>query len=76
MNDSGSLKQITVPRTKGPLTEYLFVKMQNLRHTHERILARFLERRGWVVFYLDKQARTCDGQRTCWLGLYEQSRRK
>lgn len=45
----------------------------NIVTTPQRWAAYWLRRRGWVVFYLDKQARhcgkPCDG---CWLALYEQ----
>ena len=42
----------------------------NLPNLPNRIMAGYLKRRGWVVFYLDKRSRTCnDG--TCWLRLYE-----
>jgi len=30
----------------------------------------YLRKRGWVVFYLDKEHRTCSKD-TCWLRLYE-----
>lgn len=45
------------------------VRFMNALNWHERILAKFLRKRGWVVFYLEKQHRTCDGM--CWLKLYE-----
>jgi len=32
-------------------------------------MARFLQRRDWVVFYLDPRARKCND--VCWLALYE-----
>ena len=51
-------------------------------------LARWLRRRGWVVFWLDEPARSCrlalDGvlgvrvpgpHHGCWLALYEQQER-
>ena len=42
----------------------------------QQLMMRFLRRRGWVVFYLDEQARSCKSG-TCWLQLYqEQERRK
>lgn len=34
----------------------------------ERFLVRFLRRRGWIVFWLDKPARKC--RHECWLELY------
>ena len=37
---------------------------------HHRIMMRYLQKRGWVVFYLEEQARTCNGG-VCWLSLYQ-----
>jgi len=34
-------------------------------------MARFLQKRGWVVFYLEEQHRVCRKD-MCWLKLYEQ----
>ena len=50
----------------------------NLSTIHHRWMMRYLQKRGWVVFYLDERCRFCphfdppqmDG---CWLKLYEQS---
>ena len=51
------------------------VYLRNLLHIHHRIMAKFLRKRGWVVFYLEEQARECKDM--CWLKLYlsEQVRR-
>lgn len=50
--------------------EKLKVFLHNLKSAHHRIMMRFLRKRGWVVFYLEPKARTCnDG--VCWLKLYE-----
>lgn len=76
MTASGSLKHIDAPQQKQPLASYLFTKMQNMRHAHERLAARWLEKRGWCVFYLEECARCCSNQGTCWLGLYESVRNK
>ncbi len=38
----------------------------------DRMLTRYLRRRGWVVFWLDVEARSCVSQ-SCWLNLYEQA---
>ena len=46
------------------------VFLRNLKSFHHRIMMRYLRKRGWVVFYLEKRARTCNGG-TCWLKLYE-----
>ena len=43
----------------------------NFITTPNRWMAYWLRSRGWVAFYLDKEARTCNGE--CWLKLYEQS---
>ena len=41
----------------------------NLPSLHHRIMARYLRRRDWVVFYLEPKYRKCNGN--CWLELYE-----
>jgi hypothetical protein len=70
------IEQIDPPATrKSPLAEWLFVMLQNTRHIHERWMARFLERRGWVVFYLEEYARNCPSQGACWLELYQSGRK-
>ncbi len=46
------------------------VWLKNSLHFHHRIMANFLRKRGWVAFYLEKEARSCKGE-TCWLSLYE-----
>jgi len=33
------------------------------------MLAKYLRRRGWVVFYLEEQARQCPND--CWLNVYK-----
>lgn len=44
----------------------------------DRLLMRYLRRRGWVVFWLDEPARRCSAQRecpgVCWMALYEDER--
>ena len=43
---------------------------RNATSFHHRIMMRYLQKRGWVVFYLEKQHRKCnDG--CCWLKLYK-----
>lgn len=42
--------------------------MNNVRLNN--VFARYLQRRGWVVFYLDEDIRTCKD--LCWLQLYEE----
>ena len=46
------------------------VFLRNSIHVHERIMAAYLRRAGWVVFYLDPQSRECR-QDTCWMRLYQ-----
>jgi len=77
VSNSGSLKQIPAPNAgKQPLAAWLFLHARNIRHFHERIMARFLERRGWCVFYLEERARNCPDQGSYWLSLYEQGRKR
>ena len=42
----------------------------NLKSLHHRLMAWYLRRRNWVVFYLEPQYRKCRGG-VCWLELYE-----
>lgn len=34
----------------------------------DRLLVRYLRRRGWIVFWLDEEARVC--RAVCWLRTY------
>ena len=45
------------------------VWLNNAKHFHHRIMAEFLRKRGWVVFYLEEPLRECKG--ICWLKLYQ-----
>lgn len=45
----------------------------NVRTAPNRWMARYLERRGWVVFCLDEDKRSCD--HGCWMQLYETTKR-
>ena len=45
------------------------VWLKNFMNIHHRIMARFLRKRGWVVFYLEESARECKDM--CWLKLYQ-----
>ena len=46
---------------------------RNARMFYERIMMRYLRKRGWVVFWLDKENRSCSGGgNTCWLKLYNE----
>lgn len=42
---------------------------RNAVHFHERVMARYLRKRQWVVFYLEEEHRTCS-EGFCWLKLY------
>jgi len=46
--------------------------IKNLASFHHRIMMRYLRKRGWVVFYLPKKNRHCNGN--CWLELYNNNR--
>lgn len=41
----------------------------NVVTTPQRLVAKWLRRKGWVCFYLDEQARHCSA--SCWLELYQ-----
>jgi hypothetical protein len=47
----------------------LRTRLHNLSTLPQRMAAYWLRRRGWVVFYLDRQSRVCSKD-TCWLALY------
>jgi len=44
--------------------------LKNLPSFHHRILARFLRKHGWVVFYLEPEFRKCSNP-DCWINAYE-----
>jgi hypothetical protein len=48
--------------------------IHNLKGVHHRVMANFLRKRGWVVFYLDEPLRHCNGQ--CWLEAYKSVNKK
>ena len=53
--------------------ERLRVWLRNFMHVHERVMMRYLRRRGWVVFYLEPRYRMCSpGPCNCWMKLYEE----
>ncbi len=58
------------------MKEFWFWLTHNASSAHLRLLSRYLKRRGWVVFYLDPEARQC-GSRCdgCWMELYSVSAR-
>lgn len=47
----------------------LRVWLSNSKTFHHRVMQKYLEKRGWVVFYLEPEHRKCNCQ--CWLELYE-----
>lgn len=44
-------------------------RLRNIGNIHHRLMANFLRKRGWVVFYLEEEFRTCSNE-LCWLKLY------
>ncbi len=49
--------------------------LHNVLRTHHKIMANFLRKRGWVVFYLEEEARHCmNGD--CWLETYKADQRR
>jgi hypothetical protein len=42
---------------------------------HHRLMAHYLEKRGWVTFYLDENSRKC-GKGICWLKLYQDEKKR
>lgn len=69
INRMGDMREATNTRDGG----YAF--WHNIKHFHHRMIARYLKRRGWVVFYLEEKYRTCDGE-TCWLKLYQSEEKR
>lgn len=50
------------------MKENTFVFLNNLKTFHHRVMARFLKKRQWVVFYLPPEQRICK-EGSCWLKL-------
>jgi hypothetical protein len=48
--------------------------LRNIRTEHHRIMMRYLQKRGWVVFYLPEESRHCNG--ICWLKLYRENHKE
>ncbi|KKN51773.1 hypothetical protein LCGC14_0619500 [marine sediment metagenome] len=48
----------------------LRVFLANLKTLHQRIMMRYLRKRGWVVFYLEEKHRKKCSNATCWMNLY------
>ena len=56
-----------------------WVWWNNFKNFPSRMMANYLKKHGWVVFYLDEQSRHCSGPgQVCWLEIYnaEERRRK
>lgn len=51
--------------------ENVLVWLQNARYAHHRWMMRYLQNRGWVVFYLEDEFRSCESDDFCWLNLYQ-----
>jgi hypothetical protein len=47
---------------------FWFWLTHNAWSAHHRVLAGYLKRHGWVVFYLEEPQRDC--RALCWLRLY------
>jgi hypothetical protein len=43
--------------------------LHNALHFHERVMMRYLRKRGWIVFYLEEHSRECNGD-ICWMKEY------
>ena len=57
------------------MIERINVWIRNTLTFHHRVVARFLQQRGWVVFYLPEEQRLCAEDGVCWLSVYEGERR-
>jgi hypothetical protein len=44
--------------------------------TIDRLLARYLQKRGWVVFWLDGEHKCNRAAGICWLEIYESEMRR
>ena len=53
--------------------EKIKVFFQNLKSVHHRIMANYLRKRNWVVFYMHPENRKCPNG-TCLLKLYEETK--
>lgn len=52
----------------------LLVWLRNASRFHYRLMARFIESRGWVAFYLEDDCRVC--RNVCWMELYQQEQNR
>jgi hypothetical protein len=53
------------------MKEDMRVWFNNALNSPFRLMAQILRKRGWVVFYLDKESRNCS-KGFCWLKEYQQ----
>ena len=64
---------------KNPNSFYWWIKKRrcqrwiaNVLCVHHRIMATYLRREGWVVFYLEEENRCCTNNTNgCWLNRYK-----
>jgi len=70
------MRLIESPPCRNNRTEKFKVWVANSRSFHHRLMAHFLRKRGWVVFYLEEQARKCGPGLDCWLALYQASEKR
>jgi hypothetical protein len=52
-----------------------------MRKMFDRILVRYLSKRGWIVFWLDEPTRYCSAHikapdHVCWLSVYDDSQQR
>lgn len=57
------------------MLEKIKVWIRNASITHHVAMAKFLRRRGWVVFYLPEDQRECK-RGSCWLRLCKSEQKK
>jgi len=50
--------------------ESVKVYLENLKSFHHRIMMRYLQKRGWVVFYLDEEHRKPCNDDSCYYNLF------
>src|SRR5271167_809181 len=58
------------PTLRPNLRERLSVFLRNLPSTHQRWMAKYLRKMGWVVFYLEPKYRSCKNADFCWMKSY------
>ncbi len=63
------------PAIPTPVNRLWFWLTHNASSSLNRWMMRYLQRRGWVVFYLEPECRECLNYETCWMRLYEAGRK-